>query len=80
LAQKRGDMAGRSWDEIPQESWEDIKLRVDEAGEWHLRFNYIGANGIEYEYPEESISLDDFLDIYDEAAYLDQELEVEAES
>jgi hypothetical protein len=70
-------LAGRSWDEIPQESWEDITLRVDEEGQWHVQFDYIGLNGQEYHYPEERISWDQFLDIYDEAAALDQEIEIE---
>jgi hypothetical protein len=70
-------MAGRHWDEIPQESWEDLTLRVDEAGQWHVEFDYVGDNGIEYHYPEEPISWDEFLDIYDMAAELDQELEIE---
>jgi hypothetical protein len=70
-------MAGRSWDEIPQESWEDITLYVNQEGQWHVEFDYIGANGVEYHYPREAISWEDFLSIYDEAYYLDQELEVE---
>ena len=70
-------MAGRSWEEIPQGSWEDITLRVDEAGQWHVQFDYVGDNNVKYPYPEEDITWDQFLDIYDEAAALDQEIEIE---
>jgi Protein of unknown function, DUF600 len=70
-------MAGRSWEDIPQESWEDITLRVDDSGQWHVEFDYTGANGVEYHYPEEQITWDQFLDIYDEAAALDQEIEID---
>jgi hypothetical protein len=67
----------RDWEDIPQESWENIVLRVDDEGQWHVRFDYEGRNGVEYSYDEEAISWDDFLAIYDEAAELDQELEIE---
>jgi hypothetical protein len=67
----------RDWEEIPQESWDNIVLRIDDEAQWHVRFNYVGANGVEYEYPEEPITWDDFYAIYDEAAELDQELEIE---
>lgn len=70
-------MAGRSWDEIDQDSWEDITLRVDEDGQWHVEFDYTGLNGVEYHYPEEPITWEDFLEIYDEAEALGQELEIE---
>jgi hypothetical protein len=65
------------WEEIPQGEWEDIVLRVDDEGEWHVRFSFTDEYGNEHDYPEESISWDEFLDIYDEAAALDQELEIE---
>lgn len=65
------------WETVPQESWEDITLRVDDEGEWHVRFHYTDDLGNEHDYPEEAISWDEFLDIYDEAAALDQELEIE---
>jgi hypothetical protein len=73
-------MAGRSWDEIPQESWDDIRLHVHEDGEWSLSFTYTGANGVEYSYPEEWISWEDFLNVYDEAGALDQEIEIIADT
>jgi hypothetical protein len=73
-------MAGRSWDEIPQESWDDISLHVHEDGEWSLSFTYVGDNGVTYDYPEEDITWDDFLDIYDMAGDLDQEIEIVADT
>lgn len=73
-------MAGRSWDEIPQDSWTDISLHVHDDGEWSLAFSYTGANGVEYDYPEEDITWDEFLDIYDMAGDLDQEIEIVADT
>jgi hypothetical protein len=73
-------MAGRSWDEIPQDSWKDISLHVHDDGEWSVKFNYTGANGVEYSYPEEDITWDEFLDIYDMAGDLDQEIEIVADT
>jgi len=71
-------MAGRSWDEIPQESWENIEFYISEdTGQWHVEFDYIGRNHHHYHYPREEIDWEDFLDIYDEAAELDQEIEIE---
>jgi hypothetical protein len=70
-------MAGPSWDEIPQEEWENIVLRVDDEAQWHVRFDYTDQYGTTIHYPEESITFDDFLDIYDVAGDLDQELEIE---
>ena len=70
-------MAGRSWEEIPQESWENITLRVNDEGDWFVRFGYEGRNGIHYDYPEEAITFDEFLYIYDLAGDLDQGLEIE---
>lgn len=70
-------MAGRSWDEIPQDSWEDITLHVNEDGQWSVEFDYTGLNNIDYHYPRTDITWDEFLDIYDQAADLDQELEIE---
>lgn len=70
-------MAGRTWDEIPYRSWEDVTLRVDDDGQWHVRFDYVGANGRDYSYPEERISWDDFLDIYDAVLDEGKELEIE---
>ena len=69
-------MAGRSWDEIPQESWDDIVLHVNDDGEWSVSFSYTGRNGVEYEHPEEHITWDEFLYIYDMAGDLDQEIEI----
>lgn len=77
MAQKRGDMAGRSWEEIPQDSWKNIIIRVDEADQWHVRFDYEARNGRTYTYPEEEITFDQFIDIYDMAGELDQEIEIE---
>lgn len=70
-------MAGREWEDIPQDSWENIVLHVDDAGQWSVEFDYEGRNGQTYHYPQEDITWDQFLDIYDEAAALDQELEIE---
>ena len=69
-------MAGRDWDEIPQDQWRDIHLHVNEAGEWSVGFKYTGLNNIEYEFPEQHITWDEFLYIYDMAADLDQEIEI----
>lgn len=69
-------MAGRNWDEIPQEDWEHLVLHVNEEGNWSLQFEYEGANGVRYEYPEQSITWDEFLYIYDLAGDLDQEIEI----
>jgi hypothetical protein len=65
------------WESISQGEWEDIVLRVDDEGTWHLRFDYEDETGTTIHYPEEPITWDEFLAIYDEAAALDQELEVE---
>jgi len=70
-------MAGREWDDIPQEDWENIVLHVDDAGQWSVEFDYTGRNGVDYHYPQENITWDQFLDIYDQAEALDQELEIE---
>lgn len=73
-------MAGRSWDEIPQSEWRDITLHVHDDGGWSVRFDYIGANNQRYQYPEEEITYDDFLSIYDEAGTLDQTLTIESDT
>ena len=69
-------MPGRNWDEIPQETWEDIRIHFEEAGDIYLEFNYVGRNNVHYQYPPEQIDFEDFLDIYDEAKELDQEFEI----
>jgi hypothetical protein len=66
-----------AWEEIDQADWEEIVLRVDDEGTWHLRFEYENEFGDTVGYSEEEITWDEFLDIYDEAADLDQELEIE---
>lgn len=68
---------GPDWEDIPQSDWDEIVLRVDDEGTWHVRFEYEGPGGETISYPEEEITWDEFLDIYDEAAALDQELEIE---
>jgi hypothetical protein len=70
-------MAGRSWEEIPQQSWENIVLQPQRGGTWRVEFDYVAASGRTYHYPRETITYSDFYDIYDEAAVLDQELEIE---
>lgn len=64
------------WGDIPQESWDNIELRVDDDGNWHVEFDYTDEMGVEHHYDEEEISWDQFIDIYDEAAELDQEIEI----
>jgi Protein of unknown function, DUF600 len=73
-------MAGRTWDEIPQEEWENIVLHVHEDGRWTVQFDYTGVNNIQYHYPEEGITWDEFYDIYDMAGELDQEIEIWADT
>jgi len=70
-------MAENDWEEIPQDEWENIVLRVDDDAQWHVRFDYEDATGTTIHYPEEPISWDDFYAIYEMAADLEQELEVE---
>lgn len=70
------DVSGE-WEDIPQSEWDDITLRVDDEGEWHLRFDYENEYGDTVHFQETDISFDEFLAIYDEAAELDQELEIE---
>jgi hypothetical protein len=64
------------WNDIDQEDWEDIVLRVDDEGQWHVRYEWDDDTG-HHILEEQEISWDEFLDIYDEAAALDQELEIE---
>jgi hypothetical protein len=80
MAQERGSMAGRSWDEIPQEEWQNIVLHVDENAQWSVRFDYVGENNIVYSYPQEDITWDEFYDIYEMAGDLDQELDIESDT
>jgi hypothetical protein len=70
----------RDWDDIPQESWDDITLYVNDSGQWHVEFDYTGRNGVEYHYPRTPISYDHFIDIYEMAADLDQELNIESDT
>lgn len=70
-------MPGRNWSEIPQESWENINVQISEDDRWFLEFDYIGRNRVHYHYPREEIEWEDFLDIYDQAIELNQEVEVE---
>jgi hypothetical protein len=63
--------------DIPQESWDDIVLFVSEEGQWSVEFDYTDAMGGEHHFDREEISWDQFLDIYDMAAVLDQEIEIE---
>ena len=65
------------WGDIPQEDWSDIVLHVSEEGQWSVEFDYTDEFGNEYHYDQEDISWDQFLDIYDMAAELDQEVEIE---
>lgn len=65
------------WDELPQSEWENIVLRVDDEGTWHVRYDYQDEYGNDRTLDEQQITWDDFLAIYDEAAFLDQELEIE---
>ena len=70
-------MAGRHWSEIDQESWDNIEIYISEdTGQFSVEFDYTGRNNQDYHYPREKISFDDFLDIYDEAIELDQDVEV----
>jgi Protein of unknown function, DUF600 len=70
-------MAGRHWSEIDQDTWEDISIYITEEGNFSVEFDYVGLNGVEYHYPREEIDFEEFLEIYDEAIELDQEIEVE---
>jgi Protein of unknown function, DUF600 len=65
------------WGDIPQESWDDIVLSVSEEGQWSVEFDYTDEMGVEHHFDREEISWDQFLDIYDMAAVLDQEIEIE---
>jgi hypothetical protein len=65
------------WGDIPQESWDDIVLHVSEEGQWSVEFDYTDEMGVTHHYDAEEISWDQFLDIYDMAGELDQEIEIE---
>jgi hypothetical protein len=77
MAEYYDDQDDYAWYEVDQSEWNDIVLRVDDEGEWHLRYQWTDENGDVHEYRETDISFDDFLSIYDEAYELDQELEIE---
>jgi hypothetical protein len=74
-------MAGRTWDEIPPEEWENVVLHVNDAGQWAVQFDYTGINNIQYHYPEEGIGWDDFLYIYGmQVDQLGKEIEIWADT